>query len=62
DGMKSLSDQLRPNIGMHPSRRVQSYFGVSEGRHKGEELVPQFCLSEIGARTGGTWFGETHSI
>ncbi len=32
-----------------------------QGRHKGEERVPRFCLREIGSGTGGTWSGETLS-
>ena len=48
DGMKSLSDQLRPNIGMPPEGRVR---GKAQGRHlRGSN------------GTGGTWSGWTLSI
>lgn len=35
--------------------------GGEQGRHKGEECVPQSCLSEIDSGTGETWLGEARS-
>ena len=58
-----LSTGLRRDGGQPPSLALTAsplIWGV-QGRHKGEERVPRFCLSKIGSGTGGTWSGETLS-